>query len=113
PLSFAQQRFWLLHQLDPARGHCNLSIAFRLTGQVNEGALVRTLHKVVSRHESLRTIFPLLNGEIAQIVRAPAKPDFSQCDLTALNGGQREEAAEAILHEEAIKPFDIANEPCA
>ena len=113
PLSFAQQRFWLLHQLDPARGHGNLSIAFRLTGPVNEGALVRTLHKVVRRHESLRTIFPLLNGEVVQIVRAPAKPNFSQCDLTALNDSRREETAEAILHEEAIKPFDIATEPCA
>lgn len=113
PLSFAQQRFWLLHQLDPARGHGNLSIAFRLTGRLNEGALVRTLHKVVCRHESLRTIFPLVNGEVAQTVCAPAKPDFSQCDLTALNDGQREEAAEAILHQEAIKPFDIATESCA
>lgn len=111
PLSYAQQRFWLLHQLDPARGHGNLSIAFRLTGRVNEGALVRTLQKVVCRHESLRTIFPLLNGEVAQIVCAPARPDFSQCDLTALDDGQSKKAAEAILHEEAIKPFDIATEP--
>jgi amino acid adenylation domain-containing protein len=113
PLSFAQQRFWLLHQLDPAKGHCNMPVAFRLTGGLKAAALVQTLRKVVSRHESLRTVFPVRDGEVMQVVRARAGLDFSQCDLSSVEAAEREKVAEAILHEEAVRPFDIAAEPCA
>src|SRR5262245_30280498 len=55
PLSFAQQRLWFIHQLNPDSPFYNMHIAVRLTGALQHAALERSLNAVVARHESLRT----------------------------------------------------------
>src|SRR5262245_14031803 len=57
PLSFAQRRMWILHQLDPTSAAFNVSMAMRLSGHLDFAALQRSLFEVVRRHESLRTTF--------------------------------------------------------
>ena len=57
PLSFAQQRLWFLHQMEPESAVYNMPAAVRLTGQLNIAALEATLTEIVRRHESLRTSF--------------------------------------------------------
>ncbi len=39
PLSFAQQRFWLIHELDPTSYLYNVPRAVRLTGNLDRAAL--------------------------------------------------------------------------
>ncbi|MFC7895144.1 amino acid adenylation domain-containing protein [Streptomyces sp. NPDC057381] len=57
PLSFAQRRMWLLHRLERGAATYNISAAFRLTGTLDQDALVRAIHDVVERHEILRTTY--------------------------------------------------------
>ncbi|KIF05975.1 peptide synthetase [Streptomyces sp. RSD-27] len=56
PLSFVQRRTWFLHQLEGAETW-NISSAFRLTGRLDEDALLAALRDLVDRHEILRTTY--------------------------------------------------------
>ncbi|MEU3076153.1 amino acid adenylation domain-containing protein [Streptomyces laurentii] len=69
PLSFAQQRLWFLNRLDTRAWTYNLPLALRLDGPLDTAALRLALGDLVARHESLRTVFPEIDGEPRQQVR--------------------------------------------
>src|SRR5262249_12680372 len=56
-LSFAQQRLWFLHQLNPESPAYTIYQALRLWGPLDEGALGRALAELLRRQEALRTHF--------------------------------------------------------
>jgi amino acid adenylation domain-containing protein len=111
PISFAQQRLWLLDQLEPGAPAYNLPTAMRLTGLLNVPALEQSLSEVVRRHEALRTIFPAVEGGPVQVI-SPAQPlALTVVDLSQLAEAERENQARYIATEEARRPFDLAKGP--
>ncbi|MCJ0904292.1 non-ribosomal peptide synthetase [Rhodococcus sp. ARC_M6] len=58
PVSLAQQRLWLVNQLDTSSCAYNVPIALRLTGELDADALRAALADVVDLHETLRTVYP-------------------------------------------------------
>jgi amino acid adenylation domain-containing protein len=62
-LSFAQQRLWLLAQLQGSSATYNMPIALQLNGKLNIDALRSSLAYLLNRHESLRMYFPTVAGE--------------------------------------------------
>ncbi|MEV6395234.1 amino acid adenylation domain-containing protein [Streptomyces sp. NPDC051907] len=71
PLSSAQQRLWVLYQVDGPSATYNIPSAWRLTGALDVDALRAAVHDVVVRHETLRTVFPDDEGRARQLVLAP------------------------------------------
>ena len=76
PLSFAQQRLWLLQQLNPESGFFNMPLALRLDGQLNFAALHASFGEIVRRHQyaarALSVDGPALllettNGDLASV----------------------------------------------
>src|SRR5688572_2199674 len=57
PLSFGQQRFWFLEQLEPGQPVYHVCFGLRLNGPLNEPAIEGALTEIVRRHEVLRTVF--------------------------------------------------------
>ncbi|HEX5661098.1 MAG TPA: condensation domain-containing protein, partial [Polyangiales bacterium] len=53
PTSSAQERLWILHQLDPSSSAYNLPGAVRLRGELDVVAVQRALDAIVARHEVL------------------------------------------------------------
>ncbi len=111
PLSFAQQRLWILHRLEPDSFAYNNVMALRLKGHLNVVALAQSFEVLIARHEVLHTIFPASDGIPTQVI-LPLQPfDLGVLDLRDALGEDRERAAASFVSEEARKPFDLANGP--
>ncbi|MGC1478691.1 MAG: condensation domain-containing protein, partial [Terriglobales bacterium] len=111
PASFAQQRLWFLDQLEPGAAAYNLVRAFRITGLLDVGALTSAIGAVVRRHESLRTVFEMVEGETRQIVLSDREIQVPIVDVTHLPPGDRRRTALLIASEEGKKPFDLRQGP--
>ncbi|HEX8274725.1 MAG TPA: condensation domain-containing protein, partial [Longimicrobiaceae bacterium] len=110
PLSFAQQRLWFLHRLDPQGLGYNVPFPLRLRGPVDPRALHRALDELVQRHEALRTVFATVDGRAAQVVRPPAPAALPHVDLRGLPAAAREREL-ARLGEDTERPFDLERGP--
>ena len=105
PLSFSQERLWLLDHLISGSPMYNLTTAVRLTGDLNVTALERSFTEVMRRHEILRTTFDLVGGRPVQIIHAAEPLHLHPQDFT------RESEALRAVSEEFQKPFDLTNGP--
>jgi len=109
PLSFAQQRLWVVDRIEPGNPAYNMAFALRLTGAPDVAALRASLDALVRRHEALRTTFAEVDGAPVQVVHAPAPVALPVVDLREVLGAERE--AERLVAEEALRPFDLARGP--
>ncbi|WP_169332727.1 non-ribosomal peptide synthetase, partial [Nocardia araoensis] len=81
PLAPAQNRMWLVNQSDPDSAAYNIPLIVQLTGRLDAAALRSALTDVIDRHESLRTVYPAVNGEGTQVI-LPAEEVVAGLDLT-------------------------------
>ncbi|MEV8639238.1 amino acid adenylation domain-containing protein, partial [Streptosporangium sp. NPDC051023] len=102
PLSFAQRRLWFLHEWEGPSATYNVPMSLRLRGVLDAGALGAAVGDVVARHESLRTVFPAVDGLPYQRVVEDG-PVLEVADVT-------EEGLGEALSEAAHRPFDLAVE---
>jgi amino acid adenylation domain-containing protein len=110
PSSFAQQRMWFVQQLEPESAAYNMPFAVRLSGQLNQGALEKSLEEMARRHEVLHTRFEWVGEEVWQIIDSDHVQKIEHVDLTRL-GADRDVEVRRLCREEANGPFDLARGP--
>lgn len=110
PLSFAQERMWFLHQLDPDSPQYNVSVTICLTGQLDITLLQRSAALLGQRHEALRTRFDTGDkGEPLQFIETDGHLPLLITDL------QQEAEAETVFYQlarqELKRPFFLQHAP--
>src|SRR5262245_25858252 len=68
PLSYAQQRMWILAQFTKDSPFYNETFSVRIKGPLDVPALERSINEIIRRHELLRTGFRITNGEPVQVI---------------------------------------------
>lgn len=111
PLSFAQQRLWMLDAIESESAAYNVSTLLRIDGPLDVTALERSIGELVSRHESLRTTFALEGDEPVQVVAPHGEATLRVVDLTSLPAPERPTACDRIVLEETERTFDLATGP--
>lgn len=110
PLSFQQQRMYVLSRLDPTRYNYNVVEVALLKGEVDIAALQAGLAAICARHEALRSIFVEREGEPVQRAHK-GPPRFERIKLKPCPPHRWP----AIVRREALElaqyPFDLAREP--
>src|SRR6266571_5660036 len=103
PLSFGQQRLWFIAQLEGPSAVYNSPVALRLEGDLDATALEAALGDVIARHEVLRTVFPVADGQPYQRVLGMDELGW-ELPVTEVTD---DELAQAI-RQVAAEPFDLA-----
>ncbi|MBY6706004.1 amino acid adenylation domain-containing protein [Rhodococcus sp. BP-241] len=103
PLAPAQQRLWLANRVDPTAATYNLPMGLRLTGPLDVDALRVAVDDVVARHETLRTVYPDVDGHGRQSVLAPVGRPLTPIPVT-----EAELAARVVAV--ATTPFDVTTQ---
>src|SRR5437868_8884698 len=90
PISFAQQRLWLLDQLTPGSPAYHLVAALRLRGPLDLSGLYGSLDAIIYRHETLRTTFADGPDGPVQVVHPPHALPLPLLDLQAWDAAARD-----------------------
>jgi amino acid adenylation domain-containing protein/non-ribosomal peptide synthase protein (TIGR01720 family) len=110
PLSFAQERLWVIEQFESLGATYNVPVALRLLGRLDVMALESAINQIVARHESLRTRCESREGRPVQIVEPVVRLRLEVEDLSGL-GADRENAIEEAVRRFAVRPFDLKRGP--
>ncbi|MET7355807.1 amino acid adenylation domain-containing protein, partial [Streptomyces mirabilis] len=105
PLSFAQQRLWIINRIDGPSSTYNIPVSSPLPGDVDAAVLNEAFRDVIGRHEALRTVYQVADGEPYQKILELSDVDW------ALDVADLDRAALGAAVEDAERyEFDLSTE---
>ena len=111
PVSSAQKRLWVACQVREINLAYTVLDVYRIKGELDIAAFRESFRRLVTRYESLRTVFMYQDGEVRQRVEAydPGKHALVYVDLSGDENA--EEKAEALAFGEADRSLDLQKGP--
>ncbi len=110
PISFAQERLWILDQLEGGSAFYNMPAAVRLIGQLNVSALQQSFQEIINRHEILRTNFKNVNGQPVQIIHPHLEVKLPMVDLRTRCSDERTQETQRLAKEQIQVAFDLTRD---
>ncbi|HEY9313897.1 amino acid adenylation domain-containing protein, partial [Williamsia sp.] len=105
PLSLAQRRLWFLAGAEPGSAAYNIPFCVDFHGDLSVPALQLAIIDILDRHESLRTRFPEVDGEPAQVPETDAAAVLDHLVAEHCDFAERDDLVSAT----AAQGFDLAN----
>lgn len=106
PLSFAQERLWFIDKFSGSVAY-HLPYLIRFDSNLDVELLKHSLKQTVERHQSLRTVLKVQDGNVAQVV-IPA--DAWQLNDSTNECYTDEEQLKSIVDRTMNEPFDLSND---
>jgi len=103
PVSSAQKRLYILHQLEGAELSYNMPNMMLLEGAVDLGRLEEAFKRLIERHETLRTGFEIVNGE-------PVQRIYPEVDFAIEHVLASEEGASKLM-QQFVRSFQLEKPP--
>ncbi|NES18401.1 MAG: AMP-binding protein [Symploca sp. SIO3E6] len=111
PVSYQQERFWTISQLIPNSAVLNLSTAVQIKGIIKVPVLQQSWTELVRRHESLRTTFTYIDGELIQSLLPSLDIQIAVDEYRGLSAAQKATVIEKVMEQESQKSFDLSQAP--
>lgn len=110
-LSAAQKRLWILSQFHDANVGYNIPGAYMFEGNLDIAALEHAFGAVITRHESLRTVFREVKGGLArQYILSPEAAGFSIRQVDLRKTVDTKEQLESLVSAEFARAFNLSKE---
>nr|WP_255218667.1 non-ribosomal peptide synthetase [Gordonia paraffinivorans] len=106
PVSAVQRGMWLIARADPESPAYNVALALELRGRLDVDALRAAVGDLLRRHESLRTSYPMINGEPMQVISPPDEIVGLGLEATPVHGSVHDAIAAVTS-----RGFDITTAP--
>jgi amino acid adenylation domain-containing protein len=88
----------------------NIPLAFKIFGELDIPTLEKSLNEILQRHDSLRSIFPVIDGlPVQQILPLQFLP-LRTINLLTLTENEQTEKTHQLAREEAQRPFDLTKD---
>ena len=110
-VSFAQERFWFMHQLAGNNPAYNVSCALHLKGKLNIKALEASVSEIIRRHEILRTTFPTVAGQPIQVIAPFVAMQLDIMVLPPLSESNRMQEMQRLIQQASGHCFDLISQP--
>src|SRR5262249_48649942 len=81
PPWFSQQHSWIRDHANSDSAIYNYPVPIRIRGPLDTEALERSVREILQRHQVLRSVFRILDGELVQIVTQPETVAIPLVDL--------------------------------
>ncbi|MCK4261027.1 MAG: amino acid adenylation domain-containing protein, partial [Halanaerobiales bacterium] len=102
-VSSAQKRLFVLNQMNDANTSYNIPGVMMIEGEFDQGYLTSIFKKLILRHESLRTSFAFIDGELVQKVHKEVEFQIGYREID-------ENHIDKII-KEFVRPFDLEKAP--
>jgi acyl carrier protein len=112
-LSYNQQRLWVTYRVDPGSYAYHICNEISLPHAVDPGTIKIILHKLMERHESLRTGCMMVGDKSVQVVKncASVEVPLEIIDISLLPEEEKSRQRELVVREATNTPFDLAAVP--
>ena len=111
PLSFAQQRLWILNRLYPDSSAYHIPVVLRLEGLLDVEALRQSINEIVKRHEALRTVFTVEDGQARQTILPDLRLSIPLVDVSRHAAETRDEELRNLAATNSHPSFDLERGP--
>jgi len=110
PLSFSQQRLWLVDQLVDDTSHYNMLSALTIKGAFDETVVERVFAEIIQRHEVLRSRFSATDQGAVQIPHDDVQFKVKFVDLTAQSVAACQKVISESINFESCYSFNLERE---
>jgi thioesterase domain-containing protein/non-ribosomal peptide synthetase component F len=108
PASFAQTRFWALSEVDPTNSAFHMPVSLKISGRLSVPTLEKSFRLLIERHETLRTSFSEIDGQLMQVIHDDAAFALNTIHVQGGTNLERATWLEGNIKTLLEQPFDLS-----